>query len=111
MKLVESDKPVVQGDTSGRMAFTIEKSVDSIKAAVESSGDTVLHQPVVLKTEGKADVIVIILKDRDGYEICFVEETGFHDLCTAKPGDDNIDWEKRKAEMAKYQAMSQAFKK
>lgn len=43
LKLVESDKPVVQGDTSGRMAFTVEKSVDGIKAAVEESGDTILH--------------------------------------------------------------------
>lgn len=66
---------------------------------------------MVLKTEGKADVIVIILKDRDGYEICFVEEAGFHDLCTTKPGDETVDWEKRKAEMEKYKAMSQAFKK
>ncbi len=66
---------------------------------------------MVLKTEGKADVIVIILKDRDGYEICFVEENGFHDLCTTKPGDEKVDWEKREAEMQKMNAMKAAFKK
>jgi len=32
----------------------------------------------VLKTEGKADVEVTILKDNDGYEICFVGDYGFY---------------------------------
>lgn len=33
---------------------------------------------LVLPTEGKADVVVVILKDRDGYEICFVEDIAFY---------------------------------
>ena len=48
----------------------------------------------MLPTEGKADVEVVILQDRDGYEICFVGDKGFFDLC--KPTYDTIDWTDRK---------------
>jgi hypothetical protein len=33
---------------------------------------------------GNADVVVTILNDRDGYEICFVEDAAFYDLATPK---------------------------
>ena len=79
--------------------------MEPIKEAVDASGDKILHQPVTLPTEGKADVIVVILQDRDGYEICFVEEAGFHDLCTTKPGDEVVDWDKREKSMAILQQM------
>lgn len=38
-----------------------------------------------------------ILKDRDGYEICFVGEEGFDDLSHTKRGDERIDWGDRAA--------------
>lgn len=95
IKLVESGQPILHDEDSGRMAFTCVTPVTQIKARVDKVKDTIKHQPVVLKTEGKADVKVIILQDRDDYEICFVEESGFHDLCTTKEGDDQIDWQQR----------------
>jgi len=52
---------------------------------------------VTLTTPGKADVQVAILTDPDGYEICFVNEDGFNDLCSLGPGDDYIDWAERAA--------------
>ncbi len=39
---------------------------------------------------GKADVeVVIITTYPEEYEICYVGKTGFHDLCTTKPGNIN----------------------
>jgi hypothetical protein len=37
-----------------------------------------------LPTPGKADVVVTILRDRDSYEICFVEDKAFYDLAASK---------------------------
>ena len=54
----------------------------------------IMNEPIVLKTEGKADVEVTILTDVDGYEICFVGDVGFWDLC--KPTYDEIDFTNRK---------------
>ena len=53
-----------------------------------------MNEPIVLKTEGKADVEVTILQDVDGYEICFVGDVGFWDLC--QPTYDEIDFSNRK---------------
>ena len=44
-----------------------------------------------MSTPGKADVVVTILRDRDEYEICFVEDKAFYDLATTKY--DIIDFE------------------
>lgn len=101
LKIVQSEKPIKHDEDSGRMAFTCITPVTKIKEKVESFGEKILHQPVVLKTEGKADVKVVILQDPDGYEICFVEEEGFHDLCTTKEGDEVIHWEQRQAVLEK----------
>jgi hypothetical protein len=38
---------------------------------------------------------VVIIQDRDDYEICFVGEEGFNDLSKPAPGVDAIDWEAR----------------
>jgi thiol-disulfide isomerase/thioredoxin len=45
---------------------------------------------LTLPTPGKADVVVTILTDPDGYEICFVEEEGFYQL--AIPTYDVVDF-------------------
>ncbi len=39
-----------------------------------------LNKPILLKTEGKADVIVTILLSPDEQEHCYVNDTGFRDL-------------------------------
>jgi hypothetical protein len=59
------------------------------------SKDTILHGPIKLDTPGKATVEVIILGDRDGYEICYVGMKEFDELSASVPGGDVIDWEKR----------------
>ena len=63
---------------------------------MKASGDKVLHEPVTLPTPGKADVVVVIVQDRDDYEICFVGEAGFNDLSAPAEGADRIDWEARR---------------
>jgi len=52
-----------------------------------------LTPPLTLPTPGKADVVVTILADRDGYEICFVEDEAFYALAT--PLYDVIDFQER----------------
>ena len=93
------DKELNHASAQGRIAFTT-----SIKRGVYKMNDYILSRklekhihtkPVTLPTPGKADVDVVILQDVDQYEICFVNQDGFDDLCTAKPGDEKIDWEQR----------------
>jgi len=86
--------PINHANAFGRIAFAI-KDIHPIHKRVEASGDSVLHQPVRLETPGKADVEVVILTDRDGYEICFVGEVGFNDLSKPFDGADYINWEER----------------
>ena len=90
---VGDGKEVDHALSSGRIAFATREGVKQIFDKVTSSGDIVLTPPLTLPTPGKADVVVSILADRDGYEICFVEDVGFYELAT--PTYDVIDWEAR----------------
>jgi len=78
--------------SGGRVAFAC-KSVPEIFNKVSSEGYVIQTPPLTLPTPGKADVVVTILQDPDGYEICFVEDDAFYDLAT--PKYDVIDWEER----------------
>jgi hypothetical protein len=49
--------------------------------------------PLTLPTPGKATVTATILRDRDEYEICFVENKAFYELAT--PIYDIIDFAAR----------------
>ena len=91
---VNDGKEVDHAFSSGRVAFATRAGVKPIFEKVTASGDTVMTPPLTLPTPGKADVVVTILADRDGYEICFVEEVGFYELAT--PTYDVIDWEARR---------------
>ena len=62
----------------------------------------------MLPTPGKADVVVVIVADPDGHEVCFVGDEGFRDLSktdhnsdtaldTAIDGDKSDDWHKKQA--------------
>jgi hypothetical protein len=77
------------------VAIAIDGGVEPIHKKVQASGDTILHGPIKLDTPGKATVEVIILGDRDGYEICFVGMKEFDELSTTAPGDEVIDWDLR----------------
>jgi len=95
---LNKDESLDHAAAQGRIAFTT-----SIKKGPYVMNDyikrfkkyKVLTDPVTLPTPGKADVDVVILADVDGYEICFVNQVGFDDLCTTKEGDEVIDWDKR----------------
>jgi len=78
----------------GRIAIAC-KDVHPIHERVKKAGVKILHSPTKLDTAGKATVEVVIVCDRDGNEICFVEETGFNALSTPKEGADSIDWNYR----------------
>jgi thiol-disulfide isomerase/thioredoxin len=87
---VEDGQPVDHALSSGRIAFACA-SVNPIFQSVSSSPlDKVLVPPLTLPTPGKADVVVTILQDRDGYEICFVEDLAFYQL--AEPKYDVVDF-------------------
>eukprot|EP01137_Pigoraptor_chileana_P023149 Opistho-2@88991 len=94
LELVQSDVPVDHAAAFGRIAFAIN-DIHPVHKAVVAAGDKIQTEPVRLDTPGKPTVEVVILADRDGYEICFVGEEGFAALSTTKPGDDAIDWAMR----------------
>jgi catechol 2,3-dioxygenase-like lactoylglutathione lyase family enzyme len=78
--------------SSGRIAFACPtSSVPFIFDLVTTAGERVQTPPLTLPTPGKADVVVTILLDRDGYEICFVEDAAFYDLAT--PLYDIVDFQ------------------
>ena len=94
LQLVRSEPGVEvdHGLSSGRIAFGCPtSSVPGIFDMVTKSGGLVQTPPLTLPTPGKADVVVTILVDRDGYEICFVEDAAFYDLAT--PLYDVVDYE------------------
>eukprot|EP00386_Alphamonas_edax_P004960 GDKI01015585.1.p1 GENE.GDKI01015585.1~~GDKI01015585.1.p1 ORF type:complete len:343 (-),score=66.28 GDKI01015585.1:383-1411(-) len=95
----------------GRIAFSTEEGpkqmFDRITIAKEDNmryTGSIINEPITLRTPGKADVVVTILADPDGYEICFVNEDGFNDLSTLKPGLDFINWGERAAREAKMES-------
>jgi len=55
----------------------------------------VQNPPIRLPTPGKPTCTVVIIRDRDGNEICHVEKEGFDGLSDPKAGDEKIDWPMR----------------
>ena len=75
---------------SGRIANSCRAVEPFFEAAKASGKGSIMNTPITLPTPGKADVVVTILADPDGYEICFVGDVGFWDLAT--PLYDRVDW-------------------
>jgi len=94
---LKNDEHLEHGKAQGRIAFTtrVANGPTLIHTYISDRGYKTHTKPVTLPTPGKADVTVVILQDPNDYEICFVGEDGFDDLCVAKPGDENIDWKYR----------------
>ena len=93
LQLIEfTDGAVDHALAGGRIAFACG-SVKPIFEAMTASNETVQVPPLTLPTPGKADVVVTILRDKDEYEICFVEDIAFYDLAT--PKYDVIDFAER----------------
>ncbi|KAL0481673.1 glyoxalase [Acrasis kona] len=94
LELVQVEGPIDFKTAPGRVAFNTS-SVPIIYQRAKDAGTTILNHPTTLPTPGKADVVVTILKDYDGNEICQVNEEGFDALSELVEGADFIDWEER----------------
>lgn len=90
---VPAGTPVDHGLASGRIAFACDLVPPIHAAAAAASIGSIITPPLTLPTPGKADVVVTILGDPDGYEICYVEAVAFYQL--AEPKYDVIDFASR----------------
>jgi len=101
---------VDHGTAFGRIAFGAPSGqVVSTFNRATASGDTVLNPPISLSTPGKAQVVVTIVKDRDGTEICIVDDNDFRALSERKPGDEVINWESRSKRITAQKKFQKAF--
>jgi len=89
MRLNKVDS-IDRGEAFGRIAISCAD--DDVQKVFEESGADVLNNPVTLKTEGKADVVVTILLSPDKQEICFVNDGAFREL--SKETGEKPDWER-----------------
>lgn len=92
---LENGATVDHADAFGRVAIATAPGTSPIHKAVLASGDSIQHGPIKLETEGKATVEVIILVDRDRYEVCYVEMDTFDELSKPVEGNTIVDWAKR----------------
>jgi predicted enzyme related to lactoylglutathione lyase len=99
---------VDHADSFGRIAFG-NPEVERTYERVVSAGDAVINPPIRLETPGKASVVVSILRDRDGNEICMVNDDDFRALCRLKPGDELINWTSRRKRIAAQQKFTKTF--
>ena len=110
VQLVElpAGQSIDHGASFGRMAFGGFEVVQTWRRAV-AAGDTVLNAPIALSTPGKASVTVTILADRDGNEICVVDDADFRRLSERKPGNEIINWEAREKRIKAQNKFQKAF--
>jgi catechol 2,3-dioxygenase-like lactoylglutathione lyase family enzyme len=100
---------VNRGEAYGRIAFDVLDVKEMHEKAVASAHGTVINTPITLTTPDKADVVVTILADPDGQEICFVGKAGYDDLCIVPEGGDVINWETRDNKNAIQQQFQSQF--
>ena len=79
-----------RGEAFGRIAFSCAD--EDVELVYQTSGSKILNPPVVLKTDGKADVRVTILQTPDDQEICFVNDNAFREL--SEETGEQINWER-----------------
>lgn len=108
IELIQFSEPINHGDSFGRIAFG-NKEVFETHQRVVRSGDTVINAPISLETPNKANVVVAILKDRDGNEICMVDDEDFRRLSQRKPGDEIINWASRSKRIAAQNKFTKSF--
>jgi len=81
----KTDK-IIMGKNYGRtaIAWPTNDLANIEKRGVEFGG-SVLTPLLTLPTPGKADVVVVILADPDGHEVCFVGDEAFRELSATDP--------------------------
>merc|ERR1711937_576323 len=74
-----------RGDRSGRTAFSMpSENMREVRDRAEKLG--YIHTDLVeLDTPGKATVVVVILQDHDGHEVCIVGDEAFRELSVKDP--------------------------
>lgn len=81
---------IERADAFGRIAISCTDA--DVEKVFKESGAKAENEPVTLKTEGKADVIVTILLSPDLQEICFVNDGAFREL--SKETKEQPDWDR-----------------
>jgi len=78
---------IERGTAFGRIAFATPTSeLKKFEERITSTNPHFIQIPLKsLDTPGKATVWVIILRDPDNHEICFVGEEAFRELCAVDP--------------------------
>jgi hypothetical protein len=102
IELVELGEPIDHAVGIGRLAIALPtEQLSVVEKRVKSNKDGIHTERVSLDTPGKATVEVIILLDRDGYEICIVGAEAYWELAQPKVGADLIDFDQRRANGSK----------
>jgi catechol 2,3-dioxygenase-like lactoylglutathione lyase family enzyme len=103
LELVHMGQKVEHGDSIDRLVFSTS-SVSAMYSRARAAGAAIVLEPTTLHTAGNDDAEVLIVRDLDGYELCYVDEAAFRAL-SKKDGATAIDWDakgraQRELEMA-----------
>lgn len=86
LKLKQINEDIDHKSAYGRIAFSCPtEDLKGIQKCIEDANEKILTPYLKLETPGKADVVVVILSDVDGHEICFVGDEGFRELSKVDP--------------------------
>jgi len=84
-------KKIEHGKNYGRTALAWPTDdLENIEKKGVEFGGKVLTPLLRLATPGKADVVVVILADPDGHEVCFVGDEAFRDLSQVDPESERL---------------------
>jgi len=82
---------IEHGKNYGRTALAWPTDdLENIEKKGVEFGGKVLTPLLRLATPGKADVVVVILADPDGHEVCFVGDEAFRDLSQVDPESERL---------------------
>lgn len=91
IRFVELNGTLDRKQAYGRIAFAIPGAqLKALQDKMEAAKTTILTPYIKLDTPGKASVVVVILADPDGHEICFVDEEGFAQLSLVDPEGEKL---------------------
>jgi len=94
LEIVKIFTEIDHGETSVRLAISTP-NLDQTRDLVISHGEGILFDKQKL-----GNIHVLIVKDRDGYEVCFADKEEYFQSNEPQEGDAIIHWEKRQIEMS-----------